>query len=173
MSRLSQPRNLSQPSRGKAEGLRLGPREGVESASQLAAVADLNQALRELLESVAIFPDFPARDNLLDCARKLLALKNEWRFPLRITGEMDLWAAARERGWQCVRLANCVGARAAYEEALIYRAEDAFVHHALGFSFLELGKLDDATRAWLRVLELVPNYDFAQFQHFQRSEDDF
>jgi lipoprotein NlpI len=44
-------------------------------------------------------------------------------------------------------------------------AEDAFVHHGLGFSFAELGQLDDALRAWLRVLELDPGYDFSRFGH--------
>lgn len=136
------------------------------------SVADLNRALRELIQSVAIFPDSPARDNLLQCARKLLALKSEWAFPLRITEKMEMWAAACERGWQCVRFGNWVGARAAYEEALSYRVQDPFVHHALGFSFAELGELDDAVRAWLRVLELAPDYDFALFQHFKRWEDD-
>ena len=48
------------------------------------------------------------------------------------------WAAACERGFQCMRFKNWVGAQAAYEEALTYRVGDAFVHQALGFSFLEL-----------------------------------
>jgi len=39
------------------------------------------------------------------------------------------------------------------------------VHHALGFSFAELGKLDAALRAWWRVLELDPGYDFSRFGH--------
>ncbi len=129
------------------------------------SAADLNQSLRELLQSVAIFQNSPARDNLPDCARMLLARKSECKLPLRITRETELWAAACERGWQCVRFANWVGARAAYEEALSYRTDDAFVHHALGFSLVELGDPDDAVRAWLRVLELDSAYDFTLFGH--------
>jgi Flp pilus assembly protein TadD len=45
---------------------------------------------------------------------------------------------------------------------------DAFVHHGLGFSFLELGEADNALRAWLRALELDSNYDFTHFGRIQR-----
>jgi superkiller protein 3 len=62
-----------------------------------------------------------------------------------------------------VSFQNWVGARAAYDEALRYRTGDAFVHHALGFSFAQLGELDEALRAWLRTIELDPNYDFTRF----------
>jgi tetratricopeptide (TPR) repeat protein len=133
--------------------------------------ADLNQALRELIQSVAIFPESPARDNLRECARKLLEFRTAWPIPTPANPELDLWATACERGWQCLRFSNWVGARAAYEEALAYRAEDAFVHHALGFSFAELGELDDALRAWLRVLELDPGYDFSRFGHVQAATE--
>jgi tetratricopeptide (TPR) repeat protein len=124
---------------------------------------DLNRALRELVQSTAIFPGSPARDNLLPCARKLFALKREWTVPADLPPDLERWAAACERGFQCVEFGNWVGARAAYDEALSYRVQDAFVHHALGFSFVELGELDDAVRAWLRVLELDAEYDFAHF----------
>ncbi len=124
---------------------------------------DLNQALRALIQSVAIFENSPARENLLECSRKLLAFKREWAIPVEVTPELERWAAACERGYQCVQFKNWVGARAAFDEALAYRVEDAFVHNALGFSFVELGEVDDAVRAWLRVLELDPSYDFARF----------
>ncbi len=135
------------------------------------SVADLNQALRELVQSVAIFPESPARDNLLECARKLLALKTEGAVAVEPAPELELWAAACERGFQCIRFDNWVGARAAYEEALAYRFQDAFVHHALGFCFAELGELDDAVRAWLRTLELDPDYDFSRFGHLRPTSE--
>ncbi|MBZ5565347.1 MAG: tetratricopeptide repeat protein [Acidobacteriia bacterium] len=130
---------------------------------------DLNRALRELVQSAAIFEGSPARDNLLECARKLLAIMAEWMIPTTITPDLDPWAAACERGFQCVRFKNWVGVQAAYEEALNYRVGDAFVHHALGFSFVEQGSPDDAVRAWLRVLELDSDYDFTRFGHVQRA----
>lgn len=124
---------------------------------------DFNQALRELVQSTAIFDGSPARDNLLECARQLFALKSELTIPVEIIPELENWAHACERGYQCVQFNNWVGARAAYDEALTYRVQDAFVHHALGFSFLELGEMGDAVRAWLRVFELDPSYDFTRF----------
>jgi len=130
---------------------------------------DLNRALRELVQSTAIFPGSPARDNLLPCARMLFALKREWSIPTELPPQLKRWAAACERGYQCVQFSNWLGATAAYDEALGYRVQDAFVHHALGFSFVELGELDDAVRAWLRVLELNAQYDFTHFGRLQLS----
>lgn len=124
---------------------------------------DLNRALRELAQSVAIFQDSPARENLIDCASKLWALRSEWPIPVDFSPELENWARACERGYQCLLFRNWMGARLAYTEALNYRAWDAFVHHALGFSFVELGEIDDAVRAWLRALELDTLYDFTHF----------
>ncbi|MFB3920252.1 MAG: tetratricopeptide repeat protein [Terriglobia bacterium] len=124
---------------------------------------DLNRALRELVQSVAIFPQSPARENLLECARKLRAMKGEYAVTVAPQLGSGLWAAACERGFQCIRFENWAGARAAYEEALTYRYQDAFIHHALGFAFVELGEVDDAVRAWLHTVELDPAYDFTRF----------
>ena len=123
---------------------------------------DLNQALRELVQSAAIFEESPARESLADCAQKLLAMRREERAAQPGPGD-SAWARACESGFQCTLRSNWIGARAAYEDALAYRAFDAFVHHALGFSFLSLGEPADAVRAWLRVLELDPSYDFSCF----------
>jgi tetratricopeptide (TPR) repeat protein len=129
---------------------------------------DFNRALRELAQSVAIFDGSPARDNLLECARQLLALLREWPIPMKITSELEPWAAACERGYHCVQFKNWLGAQAAYQEALSYRAPDAFVQSALAFCLVELGETDEAVRAWLRTLELDPNYDFTRLGHVQR-----
>lgn len=126
-------------------------------------VEDLNRAVRELVESIAIFDGSPAHDNLRECARKLLALKSEQPALIPPDPEFDPWRRACERGYQCILFKNWVGARGAYDEALAYRAGDAFVHHALGFCFVELGEVGDAVRAWLRVLELDAEYDFTRF----------
>lgn len=136
--------------------------------SQNPSPQDLNRSLRELVLSVAIFENSPARDSLPDCARRLLDLQREWPLPLEITPELQPWAAACERGFQCLRFKNWVGAQAAYEEALTYRVGDAFVHQALGFAFVELGEIDNAVRAWLRALELDSNYDFTCISRIQR-----
>ncbi len=128
-------------------------------------VEDLNRAMRELVQSAAIFEESPARDNLLECARKLFALKRELRIPFPLPQDLEPWARACERGYQCLEFGNWPGVRAAYDEALGYRVQDAFVHHSLAFAFIELGESGDAVRAWLRVVELDSSYDFSRFGH--------
>jgi tetratricopeptide (TPR) repeat protein len=128
---------------------------------------ELNLAIRELIQSVALFDQSPARDLLPECAERIVAAASEKVIPFPANPELDLWAKACERGWQCVRFKNWVGARAAYEEALTYRWQDAFVHHAIGFACADAGELDGAVKAWLRVTELAPDYDFTQFGRLQ------
>jgi tetratricopeptide (TPR) repeat protein len=130
---------------------------------------DFNRCLRELVMSAAIFENSPARDTLPEAARRLLALQQEHPLALEITPELQPWASACERGFQCVHFKNWLGAQAAYEEALSYRVGDAFVHQALGFSFLELGEIDNAVHAWLRALELDPQCDFTRLARVQRA----
>ena len=72
-------------------------------------------------------------------------------------------------GYQCIRFKNWAGAQGAYEEALTYRVADAFVHQALGFSFIEIGEIDNAVRAWLRALELDSNCDFTHLVRIRRA----
>ena len=62
--------------------------------SQDPSPQDLNRCLRELVLSVAIFDNSPARDNLPDCARRLLGLQREWPLPREVTPELQPWAAA-------------------------------------------------------------------------------
>jgi tetratricopeptide (TPR) repeat protein len=127
------------------------------------SVQDLNQALRELVQSAAIFDDSPAADSLADCARKLLDIRQEHPLAAPSGPGLEGWRSACERGYHCVIARNWRGARVAYEDALDYRAGDAFVHHALGFSLALLEEPAAAVRAWLRALELDSDYDFAQF----------
>jgi tetratricopeptide (TPR) repeat protein len=129
---------------------------------------DLSHALRELIYSAAIFDASPARDNLRECARKIVALRGQRVISFRTTPEIEPWMRACSRGYACIEAGNWAGARAAYDEALEYRAQDDFVHHALGFCFVELDEVADAVRAWLRVLELSPDYDFAVFGRVER-----
>jgi tetratricopeptide (TPR) repeat protein len=132
---------------------------------------ELNQALRELVQSAAIFEASPARESLGDCAQKLLALRQDEPAAVSANSPLHDWARACERGYQCTLFGNWVGARAAYQDALVYRAGDAFVHHALGFTFAFLGEPEEAVRAWLRTLELDPGYDFTRFGRVRRGSE--
>ncbi len=139
-------------------------RNGLEIlAADKPAAADLNRAVRELVQSLAVFDRSPAGDHLQECARKLLTFRQEQVIELDTAPGLAPWLEACERGYQCTSFENWVGARAAYKEALGYRAGDAFVHHALGFCFADLGEIALAVRAWLRVLEIAPDYDFTLF----------
>jgi tetratricopeptide (TPR) repeat protein len=129
---------------------------------------ELNRAIRDLAYSVAIFDGSPARDNLRECAQRILALKSPHLVRVSPSPERELWIRACQRGYHCVLQNNWLGARAAYSEALQYRAQDDFVHHALGFSFIELDETGDAVRAWLRLLEINSDYDFSRFGCVER-----
>ncbi len=132
------------------------------------SMEDLNRSLRELVLSVAIFENSPARDNLPEAARRLRDLQRETPLAMEITPDLQPWAAACERGFQCILFKNWVGAQAAYEEALGFRVNDAFVHQALGFCFMELGEIDNAVRALLRAVELDAHRDFTHLTRVQR-----
>lgn len=125
--------------------------------------ADLNQALRELLDSVICFKDSPARQNLPECARRLLVAKCAWTPPGRGPSQHPGWAAACRRGVESLWRGEWRAARAAYAEALKFRPDHAFVYHALGFCRIELGDVDGAIGDWMRTLELDPGYDFRRF----------
>lgn len=125
--------------------------------------ADLNRCLRDLLQSTVIFRDSPARQNLKECAAKLLALRSDWLIPFHPAQELESWVKACETGFDCLARRDWAAGRDAYLEALKFRSQDTFVHHALGFCFVELGETDNAIKAWLRVLELNPAYDFTHF----------
>ena len=133
-------------------------------------VAELNLALRELIESAAIFADSPAHQNLRECAQRLFELRNPMTIPVRVTPDLELWARACERGYLSIEAKNWQGARAAYDEALGYRTLDAFVHHALGFSLSLLGETAPAVSVWLRLLEVDSGYDFSRFGRLVRRE---
>jgi len=137
--------------------------------SASANAQDLNQALRELLQSIIIFDRSPAHDNLLECARKIEALRSYWEVPVAVTAELVAWAEACRAGFRCAGLRQWSEASEAYRRALGYRSGDAFVHHALGFVLAELGEIDAAARAWLRTLEIDRGYDFTQFGRVRSS----
>ena len=127
------------------------------------SVADLNWAVRELLDSAAFFENSPARNNLRECSRKFLLFKSEIHVPGVDTPEQARWFAACHRGYACWQEENWTGARDAYLEALGEGSTEAFVFHALGFCFLELSRSEAAAQSWLRVLEIDPAYDFSHF----------
>jgi tetratricopeptide (TPR) repeat protein len=144
-------------------------RRGLEALARPSPSADdLNRAVRELVQSVALFDGSPAAEHLPECATRLHEMKREWPVELKPDSVSEPWLKACERAYQCLQFSNWVGLRAALEEALELRYEDAFVHHALGFALVQAGEIPLAVRAWLRVLELDSDYDFTRFGRVRR-----
>jgi tetratricopeptide (TPR) repeat protein len=127
-----------------------------------AAVADRNLALalRELLHSVAIFADSPARDELPYCAREILKLAHDVHLTVTDPAAFGEWARHCEMGYQGLKLMNFIQAAQAYEQALGYRSQDLFVCHGLALALAASGQVEPAARLWLHVLELDPEFDF-------------
>ena len=123
----------------------------------------LNSGLRELVQSVAIFPNSPAGNHLLVCARKLFSQAKAFEVSINLETTPTYWYELCERGYQSIQFRNWPAARQSYEEALSYVSDAAFIHHALGFAFIETEEMGNAVAAWMRTLELDPNYDFRRF----------
>lgn len=144
-------------------------RNGLEALARPSPSADdLNRAVRELVQSVMLFDGSPAAEHLPECARGLLEMKRECPVEIDRGAAGEPWLKDCERAWHCLQSSNWVGLRAALEEALELRADDAFVHHALGFALVGTGEIPLAVRAWLRTLELNPDYDFTHFGRVHR-----
>jgi tetratricopeptide (TPR) repeat protein len=117
-------------------------------------------ALREFVQSVAIFPQSPARHDLARCVQAILqALAQDpaWE---RVEDADPIWAAPCRQGHQYLKRGDWDGAVDAYREALRYRDTDAFVYHALGIALFQSRDVDGAVKSWLHVMDLDPDYDF-------------
>ncbi len=123
----------------------------------------LNAAIRELILSLAAFPQSPARFELARCIQEISNYTRERLVEVDINDETRHWAECCDAALQNLKWKNWSAASASYKEALHYRDEDAFVHHALGVALYQLEQLDSAVQSWLRVLDLEPGYDFYEF----------
>ncbi len=121
----------------------------------------INHAIAELLQSVAIFHNSPARHNLGQLVNEIIYLKKERCLQIDTIPEKDkLWAKNCETGFKYLKMGMWESAISYYNQALSFRNYDAFVHHSLGIAFFKVGATEDAVKAWLMVLELDSDYDF-------------
>jgi tetratricopeptide (TPR) repeat protein len=121
----------------------------------------INHAIGELLQSVAIFHNSPARHNLEQIADEITNMKKESTLQIDTIPEKDrLWAKNCETGFKYLKMRLWESAISYYNQALSFRNYDAFVHHLLGIAFFKVGATEDAVKAWLMVMELDPDYDF-------------
>ena len=151
----------------------LESREHLRRAVRLLALEErtgeeLNSCLRELVQSVAIFPNSPARKFLSQCAKEILSRTKTRAMEVPSESCTPHWRDLVERGYQQIQFQNWTGARQAYEEALDIYRDAAFIHHALGFAFLEADEPENAVSAWMHVQELDPDYDFRFFGRIKK-----
>ena len=121
----------------------------------------LNLGVRELLHSVAIFNESPAKGEFARLAQEVLKLGR--RFPVH--GDPDegghFWATAVKSAQRAFDRCNWPEAATHYHEALDLSSEHPFIHHALGLVYFSLGDADGGIRAWQRAFDLDPEYDFS------------
>lgn len=123
---------------------------------------DVNAAIRELLYSVSLFTNSPARHDLLQCARQLAEHPAYVCRSIEVGPENRFWFEACQFGLRCLEQRYWDSATKAFIESLEYQADEAFVHHAIGLARFQAGDLEEGVQAWLRVLELEPDFDFTQ-----------
>ncbi len=131
----------------------------------------INLAIRELLHSISIFQNSPARHNLGQIIDEILDTKKEGFLNIDIIKEENrLWAKNCEKGFRFLKKGPWESAISYYSQALGYRDHDAFVHHSLGIAFFKVGAIEDAVKAWLRALEIDPDYDFTTIVNLPKFE---
>ena len=128
----------------------------------------LTLGLREMLQSIAIFQQSPARDDVGYCVREILRNARDVSPDIAVTEELERWAQLCEQGYQAIKFTNFTMAAQSYQEALAYRDGDAFLYHALALSLYQLGQTDEAIHAWIKVLEIDPEFDFATLGRVHR-----
>jgi tetratricopeptide (TPR) repeat protein len=121
----------------------------------------LNRSVRELLHSVAIFNESPARDEFSRLAQEVLKTSSR----IAVHGLPDegghFWATAVRSAQQAFDRRNWPEAATHYHEALDLSSEHPFIHHALGLIYFALGDVDGGIRAWQRAFDQDPEYDFS------------
>jgi tetratricopeptide (TPR) repeat protein len=123
----------------------------------------LNEALREMLLSINIFPNSPARDQigsaLSQIAEGIITEGNHHALPFIVTEQTRLWAERYEQACSLIMRRDWMSALAALREALLFRDEDAFVHHAFALTLFEINDLNGALEELTRALELDEHFD--------------
>ena len=129
----------------------------------------INLAIRELLQSISLFKNSPARHNLVQIIDDIINAKKESNLHIdTIKDENKLWAKNCDKGFRFLKKELWESAISYYGQALSYRDHDAFVHHSLGITFFKVGAVEDAVKAWLKVLELDPDYDFTTLMNLPK-----
>lgn len=128
----------------------------------------LTLALRELLHSIGLFADSPARGELGYCAREILRVAKDVALMLPPGEGLEEWADHHRQGNMALRLMNPKQALAAYEHALGYKDDDPYAWHGLALAHALSADLEAAARAWLHALHFDPEFEFTTLARIQR-----
>lgn len=149
----------------KTEAL-LASREHYRKAVRLIHADDraadwINEAARELLQSVAIFKESPAKQELARLAEKVIESGNEVSLEHLLLTEGPFWSGAVRRAESAFKRKSWPEASSSYQEALDLSPDHAFIHHALGLIYFALGDVESGTSAWHRAIDIDSEYDFS------------
>lgn len=123
----------------------------------------LNEALREMILSINIFPNSPARDHigtvLTQITEGMISEGNQHALSFTVTEQTRLWAERYERACSFVLRRDWMSALALLREALLFRDQDAFVHHAFALTLFHINDLNGTLEELTRTLDLDERYD--------------
>src|SRR5262249_54271236 len=111
----------------------------------------MNEGIRELLQSVAIFNASPAAGEFQRLAGQVMEA-NEATAIVSTGGEGPFWGSAVERAERAFDRKAWHEAASGYHEALDLSGDHAFIHHALGLIYFTLGDSQAGIRAWQQTL---------------------
>jgi tetratricopeptide (TPR) repeat protein len=121
----------------------------------------LNRAVRELLHSVAIFGDSPARSEFSRLATQVLESRERVTLHFDSDEAARFWVSAIRRAQEALKRRNWPEAATCYHEALDLSPDHAFIHHALGLVSIVMGDVDGGIRSWQRALDVDSDCDFS------------
>jgi len=120
-----------------------------------------NRAVRELLDSVAIFPDSPAKNEFKNLSKYVFESgQRRFIYGPAVRGEAMLISMLGEAE-SALETNRWPDALTRYHEALDLAPDEAFIHHALGLCYFYLEDLPTGIRAWRHVIDIAPEYDFS------------
>lgn len=121
----------------------------------------VSHAMRELVRSLEFFPSSPARSEITTCVGEILASASKRRTAPVVDSDSQ-WVAYLMEGYDALRGGDWPTAVDAYKKALQRREAVAVAHNALGIAYFRVGDCGRAVEAWLRVMELDPDFDFTR-----------
>jgi tetratricopeptide (TPR) repeat protein len=122
----------------------------------------LDEAFRELIDSVALFSQSPAGHEFEACIKLILDRGSEQWIEASLSDKDRFWVEHCERGRMFLTARLWPGAFQSFSEAIQFDPHHAFIHHALGISQSQMGDVEGAMKSWLSVLEIEPGFDFAR-----------